>query len=108
MNSCCCHHFLVASIVFLYYNVIMSKLDKLKQKFLAKSKNFTYNELKALLSGFGYHELKTGKTSGSRVAFINDKTLHVIRLHKPHPGNILKKYQLDFVEEELKSMEVVK
>jgi hypothetical protein len=86
----------------------MSKIDKLKKKFLAKSKNFTYNELRMLLNGFGYRELKTGKTSGSRVAFINDKTQHVIRLHKPHPGNILKRYQLDFVKEELKSVEVIK
>ncbi|MCK4764908.1 MAG: type II toxin-antitoxin system HicA family toxin [Candidatus Aminicenantes bacterium] len=85
----------------------MSKLDKLKQKLLAKSKNFTFNELKTLLNGLGYHELKTGKTSGSRTAFMNDLTKHVIRLHRPHPGNILKRYQLDFVEEELKSAEVL-
>ena len=25
-----------------------------------------------------------------------------IKLHKPHPGNILKRYQLDFIEAELK------
>jgi len=86
----------------------MSKLKKLEQRFLAKSKNFSYNELRALLNGYGYRELKTGKTSGSRVAFINDETKHVIRLHKPHPANILKRYQLDFVEEELKSMEVIR
>ena len=86
----------------------MSKLEKLEQKFLAKSKNFSYNELRALLNGYGYRELKTGKTSGSRAAFINDQTQHVIRLHKPHPQNILKRYQLDFVEEELKSMEVIR
>jgi hypothetical protein len=86
----------------------MSKIEKLKQKFLAKSKNFTYNELRMMLNGFGYRELKTGTTSGSRVAFINDKTQHVIRLHKPHPGNTLKRYQLDFVKEELKSVEVIK
>lgn len=85
----------------------MSKSEKLKQKFLSKSKNFTYDELKALLNGFGYYELKTGKTSGSRVAFMNDDTQHVIRLHKPHPKNVLKRYQLDFIEEELKSVEVI-
>ena len=85
----------------------MSKREKLKQKFLAKSKDFTYDELKTFLNGFGYRELKTGKTSGSRVAFINDTTQHVIRLHKPHPKNILKRYQLDFVEEELISVEVI-
>jgi hypothetical protein len=85
----------------------MSKLEKLKQKFLEKSKNFTYDELKTLLNGFGYSELKTGKTSGSRVAFINEEKRHVIRLHKPHPKNVLKRYQLDLIEEELKSVEVI-
>jgi HicA toxin of bacterial toxin-antitoxin, len=86
----------------------MSKFEKLKQKFLTKSKNFTYDELKALLNGFGYKEFKIGKTSGSRVAFIDEETQHVIRLHKPHPKNILKRYQLDLVEEELRSVEVIK
>jgi hypothetical protein len=83
----------------------MSKREKLKQKFLAKSKDFTYDELKTLLAGFGYHELQG---SGSRVAFINDTSQHVIRLHKPHPKNVLKRYQLDLVEEELRSVEVIK
>jgi hypothetical protein len=45
----------------------MSKREKLKQKFLAKSKDFTYDELKTLLAGFGYRELKS---AGSRIAFI--------------------------------------
>lgn len=85
----------------------MSKFKKLKDRFLAKPKDFTYNELMNLLQGFGYHELNKGKTSGSRVAFINDETMHLIRLHKPHPKNILKRYQLDFVEDELKSVEVL-
>jgi hypothetical protein len=85
----------------------MSKFEKLKQKFISKPKDFTYSEIKTLLNGLGYHELKIGKTSGSRVAFINERTQHVIRLHKPHPSNILKRYQLDLVEEELKSVEAV-
>ena len=82
----------------------MSKREKLKQKFLAKSKDFTYDELKTLLTGFGYHELQG---PGSRVAFINDTTQNVIRLHKPHSKNVLKRYQLDLVEEELRSVEVI-
>ncbi len=86
----------------------MSKREKVIQRFLSKPRDFTYDELKTLLNGFGYRELKTGKTSGSRAAFINDNTQHVIRLHKPHPKNILKRYQLDFVEEELRSVEVIK
>jgi len=35
-----CHHFLIARIRNLYYNYTMSKREKIKQKFLAKSKDF--------------------------------------------------------------------
>lgn len=33
--------------------------------------------------------------------FVHVKTKHVINLHKPHPGNILKEYQLKAVIEAL-------
>jgi len=85
----------------------MSKTQKLLKRFLSKPKNFTYNELKRLLDSLGYKEAKTGKTSGSRVAFINYETKHIIRLHKPHPRPGLKKYQLDYIEEELKNKGVI-
>lgn len=87
---------------------LMTKVEKLTERFLSKPKDFTYSELKNLLNRFGYHEVKIGKTSGSRVAFMSKDTQNVIRLHKPHPGNILKRYQLDLVEEELKSEGVIK
>lgn len=77
----------------------MTTLKKLIERFKKKPKDFTYDELKRLLSFFGYSE-KEG--AGSRVVFINEKTNHKIKLHKPHPGIILKQYQLDFIENELK------
>jgi len=52
----------------------MSKQEKLLQRFLSKPKDFRYNELRTLLNGFGYEEIKTGRTSGSRVAFFNNET----------------------------------
>ncbi len=85
----------------------MSKHDKLIKKLLGKSGNFTFNELRSLLSGFGYEELKLGKTSGSRVAFYNKDSDHIIRLHKPHPGNNLKKYQMEYIIDEFKNMELI-
>jgi len=85
----------------------MSKQEKLLQRFLSKPKDFSYNELRTLLHGLGYEEIKTGRTSGSRVAFYNSATSHIIRLHKPHPRNILKRYQLDYLEQELRSMQVI-
>jgi hypothetical protein len=86
----------------------MSKHEKLLSKLLVKSGNFTYNELRTLLTRYGYKELTLGKTSGSRVAFFNSYNNHIIRLHKPHPGNNLKKYQIEYIIEELRNMEVIK
>jgi len=86
----------------------MTKHDKLLKRFLSKPKNFSYKEMKKLLNGLGYNEGKTGESSGSRVAFINPSNNHIIRLHKPYPRNVLKKYQLDIIEEELKNLEMIK
>ncbi len=80
----------------------MNKAEKLLNRFLSKPTDFSYQELKRLLSGFGYEESTKGRTSGSRVAFINEKTKHIIRLHKPHPGPNLKAYQLKLVETALR------
>jgi len=79
----------------------MSKEEKLIQKFFSRPKNFTYDELRKMLKGLGYQESSQGKTSGSRVAFYNEDSKHIIRLHKPHPGNELKMYQIDLIREEL-------
>ena len=86
----------------------MSQFDKLLERFSKLPKDFSYDELRTLLNGFGYRESNKGKTSGSRVAFVNDKTKHIIRLHKPHPGNIVKKYALEQTYDELKNQGVVK
>ena len=86
----------------------MGKHEKLLNRFLSKPKDFTFDELKTLLKGFGYNEIKSGKTSGSRVAFYNESTKHIIRLHKPHPRNIVKRYILDDLEKELLNTEVTK
>jgi hypothetical protein len=81
----------------------MSKDQKLLMRLLSKPKDFTYNELCRILNSLGYEESQSGKTSGSRVAFIDKSTNHIIRLHKPHPSNELKQYQIELVIEELKS-----
>ena len=77
---------------------MMSTRDKLIERLLSKPSDFEYfeyNEAKALLAKLGYKEDSRGRTSGSRVAFVNVKTGHIIRLHKPHPGKILKQYQIE-------------
>jgi len=86
----------------------MSQFEKLLDRFRKLPKDFTYDELRTLLGGLGYKEINKGKTSGSRVAFINKKTCHIILLHKPHPGNIVKRYALELTYEELKNQGVIK
>ena len=85
------------------YAYPVSKFAKLLQRLQNKPKDFSYDELVKLLNGLGYQELKLGKTSGSRVAFMNEDTRHIIRLHKPHPLKILKAYQIELILEELKN-----
>jgi HicA-like toxin of HicAB toxin-antitoxin system len=86
----------------------MSKAEKLFQRFLSKPTDFTYDELARLLKVLGYVEAKAGKTSGSRVAFVNHQTKSIIRLHRPHPRPALKRYQMDDIEEALKLAGVIK
>ena len=81
----------------------MSKFDKLKERLLKKPKDFTYDELRTVLIGLGYTESNKGKTSGSRVAFIQQAIKHILRIHKPHPQNIIKAYALEYIIDELKA-----
>jgi hypothetical protein len=80
----------------------MNQKDKQIARLLSKPKDFRYSELVSLLGALGYLEVRTGQTSGSRIAFCHGKTRHIIRLHRPHPLNILKLYQLDLIIEALK------
>jgi len=82
----------------------MTKSEKLLSRFLSRPKDFTYIELLRLLSNFGYNE---EQGSGSRVIFNNEEIKQNIKLHKPHPGNILKRYQIDLIIKELKSNELL-
>lgn len=72
----------------------MSKRDKLVDRFLSKPTDFTWDELVRLMTVFGYSELKSGKTGGSRRRFANAEMV-MIHFHKPHPGNIVKQYVLE-------------
>jgi hypothetical protein len=81
----------------------MSIDEKLIRRFLARPRDFTYDELCKLLKHYGYYEDHQGKTSGSRVAFSNKVTKHIIRLHKPHPENELRMYQMDLIREDLEA-----
>ncbi len=86
----------------------MSRRRKALARLLSKPADFTYDEMSALLKGLGYKEIKAGRTAGSRAAFIHPENGHIIRLHRPHPGNVLKRYQLDYLEEALKAKGILK
>jgi hypothetical protein len=75
----------------------MSRAEKLLIRLLSQPKDFTYPELKTILSSFGYSE---EQGAGSRVCFKSG--IHKIKLHKPHPGTILKQYQLSLIVDELR------
>ncbi len=70
--------------------------------------DFTFDELRRVLKEFGYEEAKTGKTSGSRVAFYNSDLDDMIKFHKPHPSSIMKRCYLREIERQLRDKGVLK
>ena len=85
----------------------MSKKEKLKKRFLTKPRDFTFDELTSLLIALGYKISNKGKTSGSRVSFVHSITGHIIALHKPHPANTLKVYQVNEILDELDKQQLL-
>ncbi len=85
----------------------MTKKEKQIERFLSNPKDFKYSELETLLEYFGYVELKKGKTSGSRRAFVSEDTQHIIRLHRPHKKGVLKQYQIDYLINELRKEDLL-
>jgi hypothetical protein len=76
----------------------MSKKEKLIARFITLPSDFHYDELVKLLGYFDFEEVRKGKTSGSRVKFMNQKGVPIM-LHKPHPTGIMKHYQLKQIKE---------
>ena len=72
----------------------MSRKEKLIERLKSQPKDFTFQEAVALLSLLGYALNNKGKTSGSRVEFVNSETGHKVLLHKPHPRNYFLPYQV--------------
>ena len=72
----------------------MTQKERLLNHLCSLPKDFTINQLKGLMKSLGYIEYRRGKTSGSRIAFYHEKKKQILNLHKPHPGNELKVYQI--------------
>ena len=81
----------------------VTQKDKLIKRLKTKPKDFTFEEMEALLRYLGYAKTDKGKTSGSRVMFIHNERKPIL-LHKPHPRKELLEYQmkqlLDVLEQE--------
>jgi hypothetical protein len=76
----------------------MNRKEKLIARFLSMPSGFRYDEMVKLLGYFDYEEVKKGKTSGSRVKFVNPEGIPIM-LHKPHPSRIMKYYQPKQIKE---------
>ncbi len=72
----------------------MGKKEKLIKRLLSEPNDFTFEEAEVLLGYFLFFRTNKGKTSGSRVSFFNVESRDKLNMHKPHPGNMLKKYQV--------------
>ena len=77
----------------------MSQKQKLLEKLLRKTSNFTWNDCVSLMtaSGFTLHHKK-----GSSRVFIHQATRLKVLLHEPHPRNTLLPYAIEIVIEGLK------
>lgn len=84
----------------------MSRLEKEIERLKSKPKDFTYDEIKYILNKIGFSENNKGKTSGSKVRFGNKDGIK-IELHKPHPKNILKPYQINEIIKKLEKGELI-
>ncbi len=83
----------------------MSRIEKLVERLKAKPKDLTYEEAEKILNSLGFFEYNKGRTSGSRVEF--KKNNKKIQIHKPHPRNILKPYQVKIILNKLKKLEEI-
>lgn len=59
-----------------------------------------------MLKSLGYEERTGGKSGGSRRRFVHETAAPII-LHKPHPKQILKRYQVEQVLDMLEQEELL-
>jgi len=78
----------------------MGKKEKILKKIMENPErsDIKYIEVENLLLSIGFKKLE-GK--GSRVKFFDAENDNLISLHKPHPGNELKHYQVRYLQEKL-------
>jgi len=73
----------------------MGTKEKLIKRFKRQPKDFTFNELIHLFQVLGFEISQKGKTSGSRVEFINNEKELSYGAHKPHSDSVIKSYVMN-------------
>ena len=84
----------------------MSTKEKLIERFKTIPSDFTFDELIRLFNALGFTVNNKGATSGSRVR-LEKGTGHYYNLHRPHPGNVVKKSALKSVYSYLNSLGLI-
>lgn len=84
----------------------MGTKEKLTARFDTLPSDFTWEEMRRMLTDLGYTESNKGKTSRSRVIF-KEEGLKPIMLHRPHPEDIIKEYVMRQVYDYLKKVRLV-
>jgi len=77
----------------------MGTKDKLIERFKRQPKDFTFNELIRLFQILGFEINQKGKTSGSRIEFVNKEKELSFGAHKLHPDSVIKSYVMKQVLE---------
>lgn len=85
----------------------MGTKEKLIERFKRQPKDFTLNELTRLFQVLGFEVSQKGKTSGSRIEFVNSKKELSYGAHKPHPDSAIKSYVMKQVLEFLTSNKLI-
>ena len=71
----------------------MGQKEKLIRRLKSRPRDFTFDEAETLLNYLSFQKSDKGRTSGSRVMFTSPYYGSIL-MHKPHPGNELRDYQL--------------
>ena len=71
----------------------MGQKEKLIARLRSHPHDFTFAEAERLLGFLGFERSNKGATSGSRVRFCSG-SYGALDMHGPHPGNVLKPYQV--------------
>ena len=85
----------------------MGTKEKLIERFRRQPKDFTFNELTRLFQILGFEMSQKGKTSGSRIEFVNNEKELSYGAHKPHPDSSIKSYVMKQVLEFLTSNKII-